>query len=36
MMKKKVVFDGRNLFDVQKMKELDFYYVSIGRKLVGF
>ena len=35
MMKKKVVFDGRNLFDVQKMKELDFYYVSIGRKLVG-
>ena len=35
LMKKKVVFDGRNLFDVQKMKELDFYYVSIGRKLVG-
>ena len=35
MMKKKVVFDGRNLFDVQKMKEMDFYYVSIGRKLVG-
>jgi UDPglucose 6-dehydrogenase len=27
----KVVFDGRNLFEVQKMIELGFYYESIGR-----
>jgi UDPglucose 6-dehydrogenase len=27
----KIVFDGRNLFEVNKMKELGFYYESIGR-----
>jgi UDPglucose 6-dehydrogenase len=27
----KIVFDGRNLFDVAKMKELDYHYESIGR-----
>jgi UDPglucose 6-dehydrogenase len=27
----KIVFDGRNLFDVQKMKELGYHYESIGR-----
>ncbi len=27
----KIVFDGRNLFDVVKMKELGYYYESIGR-----
>jgi UDPglucose 6-dehydrogenase len=27
----KIVFDGRNLFDVQKMIELGYYYESIGR-----
>jgi UDPglucose 6-dehydrogenase len=27
----KIVFDGRNLFDVAKMKELGYYYESIGR-----
>jgi len=26
-----IVFDGRNLFDVVKMKELGYYYESIGR-----
>jgi UDPglucose 6-dehydrogenase len=29
--KHKVLFDGRNLFDVAKMKELGYHYVSIGR-----
>jgi UDPglucose 6-dehydrogenase len=29
--KHKIIFDGRNLFDVQKMKELGYYYESIGR-----
>ena len=27
----KVIFDGRNLFDVQRMHELGFYYESVGR-----
>ena len=27
----KIVFDGRNLFDVSKMIELGYYYESIGR-----
>jgi UDPglucose 6-dehydrogenase len=30
--KNKIIFDGRNLFDVQKMKELGYHYESIGRK----
>ncbi len=30
-LKNKVIFDGRNLFDVHAMKELGFYYESIGR-----
>jgi len=30
----KVVFDGRNLYDLNKMIELGYYYNSIGRKLV--
>jgi UDPglucose 6-dehydrogenase len=27
----KIIFDGRNLFDVYKMRELGYYYDSIGR-----
>ena len=30
-MKKKIVFDGRNLFDTNAIRELGFYYESIGR-----
>ncbi len=30
-MNEKVIFDGRNLYKVEEMKELDFYYESIGR-----
>jgi UDPglucose 6-dehydrogenase len=33
-MKNKVIFDGRNVFSRAKMKELGFYYESIGRKTV--
>jgi UDPglucose 6-dehydrogenase len=29
--KHKIIFDGRNLFDVTSMKELGYYYESIGR-----
>jgi len=34
-LKNKVVFDGRNLYDVQKMIELGYYYNSIGRRLLS-
>ncbi|MBC8035202.1 MAG: UDP-glucose/GDP-mannose dehydrogenase family protein [Chitinophagaceae bacterium] len=30
-LKNKVIFDGRNLFDTMAIKELGFYYESIGR-----
>lgn len=30
----KIVFDGRNLYDLQQMQELGFYYESIGRQIV--
>ncbi len=30
-LKTKVIFDGRNLFDVAAIRELGFYYESIGR-----
>lgn len=30
-LKNKVIFDGRNLFDTDAIKELGFYYESIGR-----
>jgi UDPglucose 6-dehydrogenase len=34
LMKAKVIFDGRNVFDLAQMKELGFYYESIGRKTI--
>lgn len=34
LLKNKVIFDGRNLYDVNAMKELGFTYTSIGRKSV--
>ena len=34
-MKAKVIFDGRNVFDLSQMKELGFYYESIGRKTIA-
>jgi UDPglucose 6-dehydrogenase len=33
-MKNKVIFDGRNVFDLAQMKDLGFYYESIGRKTI--
>jgi UDPglucose 6-dehydrogenase len=32
---KKAIFDGRNLYDLDKMKELGFFYKSIGRDTIG-
>ena len=34
LMKDAVVFDGRNLFDVEDMNAKGFYYSSIGRKTI--
>lgn len=34
LLKNKVIFDGRNLFDLGKMKELGFHYESVGRKAI--
>ena len=34
-LKAPVIFDGRNLYDLDRMKECGFYYNSIGRKVVG-
>ncbi len=33
-MKNKVIFDGRNLYDLDLMKELGFTYYSIGRQTI--
>jgi UDPglucose 6-dehydrogenase len=33
-LKTPVIFDGRNLYDLDKMKELKFTYYSIGRSIV--
>ena len=30
-LKRKVIFDGRNLFDISSIRELGFHYESIGR-----
>ncbi|MBA4139587.1 MAG: UDP-glucose/GDP-mannose dehydrogenase family protein [Segetibacter sp.] len=35
LLKSKVVFDGRNVFDLDKMEKLGFYYSSIGRKTIN-
>ncbi|MDP9079756.1 MAG: UDP-glucose/GDP-mannose dehydrogenase family protein [Bacteroidota bacterium] len=34
-LKAPVIFDGRNLYDLDRMKDCGFYYNSIGRKTVG-
>ena len=34
LLKNKVIFDGRNLFDLNQMKDLGYHYVSIGRKVI--
>jgi len=35
ILNEKVIFDGRNLYDLQVMRELGYKYVSIGREVVN-
>ena len=35
MLKNKVIFDGRNLFDLSAIKELGFHYESVGREIIN-
>jgi UDPglucose 6-dehydrogenase len=34
-LKNRVIFDGRNLFDLATMKELGYYYQSVGRATIN-
>lgn len=34
LLREKIIFDGRNVYDVEQMKELNFQYISIGRPRV--
>jgi UDPglucose 6-dehydrogenase len=34
LMKKPIIFDGRNLYDLEPMRDIGFYYNSIGREVV--
>jgi len=35
LMKRPIIFDGRNLFEPERMRELGFEYVSVGRPRVA-
>ncbi|HEY5826481.1 MAG TPA: UDP binding domain-containing protein, partial [Cyclobacteriaceae bacterium] len=34
ILKNKVIFDGRNLYDLDQMKELGYTYYSVGRETI--
>jgi UDPglucose 6-dehydrogenase len=34
LMKDAVLFDGRNLFEIEEMNDRGFYYCSVGRKII--
>ncbi len=34
-LKTKVIFDGRNLYDLNEMNDLGYFYSSVGRKSIG-
>ncbi|QGQ48160.1 UDP-glucose dehydrogenase family protein [Metabacillus sediminilitoris] len=36
LVKQKIIIDGRNIFSIEKMEYMKFYYASIGRKTVSF
>ena len=34
LLNEKVIFDGRNLFSLEKMESLEFKYISVGRRII--
>jgi UDPglucose 6-dehydrogenase len=34
LLKQKVIFDGRNLFDLDRMAAMGYFYQSVGRAIV--
>ena len=36
LLKNPIIFDGRNMFDLEAMKQNGFHYESVGRKIVDF
>ena len=35
LLKNKIIFDGRNIYDIEDMTENDYIYYSIGREVIG-
>jgi UDPglucose 6-dehydrogenase len=35
LLKNKVIFDGRNLYNLNQMRELGYHYSSIGREIIA-
>ena len=35
LLKNKVIFDGRNLYELDQMKELGYTYYSVGRETIS-
>ena len=35
LLRTKVIFDGRNLYELDEMRQMGFTYVSVGRQVVG-
>jgi len=36
LMNDKVIFDGRNIFDMDQLEDFNFHYYSIGKKPINF
>jgi UDPglucose 6-dehydrogenase len=34
-MKSPIIFDGRNLYSLESMENKNFYYQSVGRKVIN-
>lgn len=35
LLKNKIIFDGRNIYDIEEMKDNEYIYYSIGREAIG-
>ncbi|WP_282013653.1 UDP-glucose dehydrogenase family protein [Marinifilum flexuosum] len=35
LLKNKIIFDGRNIYDIEEMKDNEYTYYSIGREVIG-